>query len=53
MCALAWPAGRPVIEAWLHRLSLGLDKVETFTLIEQNNRAIAAVAWRSSGSASA
>lgn len=40
LLATAWPDDRPVIAGWLRSLSLGERRIETFTLLDQINRAI-------------
>ena len=42
LLAMAWPRDRPTIEGWLRGLSLGSQKIETFTLLDQLNRHICA-----------
>jgi transglutaminase-like putative cysteine protease len=40
LCAMAWPSDRPAVAAWLQTLGLGAQRVETFVLLDQINRAI-------------
>jgi len=40
LCAMAWPNDRAAVAGWLRALSLGGQRVETFTLIDNINRAI-------------
>ncbi len=40
MCSLAWPDDRTSVERWLRGLGMGSNRVETFALLDQLNRAI-------------
>ena len=40
LLAMAWPDDRARLDRWLHGLSLGSRRVETFVLLDQLNRAI-------------
>ena len=40
LLSMAWPEDRALVDRWLHGLSLGSRKVETFALLDQLNRAI-------------
>jgi transglutaminase-like putative cysteine protease len=37
---MAWPDDRPQVDRWLQSLALGSSRMETFTLLDQLNRAI-------------